>query len=271
NSIPGISPQQVFYDDLESDSKLQHDIEELTDQIRIVQQRQEETSRRRATIKEKREKVNSLKKRHKEQICEIEQQILANTERLQSVQTREHHLSSFLDSLDSINVVNDCFHIWFNKEFATMSGFRLGHLGNQIDWQETNSALGQCAMALDIAANLMGLEFSQWQLLPLGSYSRLRSRVEGSRTVLNLYMEEGFSMFKKSNFNKALQAYLACLAEAGAFLQQYDPTLQFPHALDPEAGTVGGLPVALWGDEPAWNRAMKRVAADLKWALAWGS
>ena len=62
--------------------------------------------------------------------------------------------------------------------------------------------------------------------------------------IYNLFFEEasGFSFFKNNarNFNRALQAFLQCVAEAAA--QQADKTIAIPHAIHHNKTTVSGAP-----------------------------
>mmetsp|Transcript_7224 Transcript_7224/g.21317 ORF Transcript_7224/g.21317 Transcript_7224/m.21317 type:complete len:123 (+) Transcript_7224:77-445(+) len=51
--------------------------------------------------------------------------------------------------IETVNVINDCFHLWYSGQFTTMNGFRLGrHTLNKVDWNEVNAALGDVMLLL---------------------------------------------------------------------------------------------------------------------------
>lgn len=85
-----------------------------------------------------------------------------------------------LEELKRTNIYDDAFHIYYEGHFGTINGFRLGRLPSQpvggvvcvlpsnlpdtiqVDWSETNAALGQAVLLLDtIAKRTRGFEFSK--------------------------------------------------------------------------------------------------------------
>lgn len=74
--------------------------------------------------------------------------------------------------IKSVNVLNDCFHVWYSGPFATINGFRLGrHPLTKVDWNEVNAALGEITLLLVS----VGFNFTRYILVPQGSHSKLKS------------------------------------------------------------------------------------------------
>lgn len=215
-------------------------------------------------------------------------------ERRRALTLDVERIESRLGTLVQLNVANDCFYIWHSGPFATINGCRLGRLPSyvQVEWADINAGLGQVMLLLATVVERAGFRFRQYQLQPFGSSSRLLklaasantggggggqlaasapSPSSAGATRLNLYYDEAnLAFFPRRNFNYALTAFLKCVHEFGAFVEQQDPTLRLPYRI--EEGQVGGLPIALTqGQEETWTRAMKYLMTDLKWLLAWSS
>jgi beclin 1 len=79
-----------------------------------------------------------------------------------------------LERLRRTNVFNDAFHVWFDGPFGTVNGFRLGRLPNvAVEWDEINAAWGMTCLLLSTMANAVKLEFTQYTLQPMGSFSKV--------------------------------------------------------------------------------------------------
>jgi beclin 1 len=173
----------------------------------------------------------------------------------------------------------------------------------QVDWAEVNGALGLAALLVSAAAERGAYRFRQHQLLPMGSFPRIAAAAAarpaalaeaptppsraavaaggssggggGGGGVHNLYYEDtGFSLnpFRRQNFNRALQAFLRCVQELGAFAEARDPTLRLPHRIAADGATVGGLAIVFApGSEEGWTRALKFLMTDVKWLVAWSA
>ena len=161
-----------------------------------------------------------------------------------------------------------------------------------------NGALGLAVLVVVTLAERSGYRFRQHQLLPMGSFPRIAAAAAAARPaalaaapttpsgaavaaggggggVHNLYYEDtGFSLnpFRRQNFNRALQAFLRCVQELGAFAEARDPTLRLPHRIAADGATVGGLAIVFApGSEEGWTRALKFLMTDVKWLVAWSA
>ena len=106
---------------------------------------------------------------------------------------------SHLEFLKNANVYNDMFHIWYDGEFATMNGLRLGqgvksHLAGAADassyvvpWAEFNASLGYAVLLLHVLAKKCQFSFDGYKLHPLGSTSRIeKTSSEETTTTYDL-------------------------------------------------------------------------------------
>ena len=100
-------------------------------------------------------------------------------EELDAVSTKTEVAARHLDALRQTSVLEDCFHIWFQGAFGTISGFRLGRLREEVPWAEVNAAWGQAVLLLDMMTRMYS-DF-KWQhgiLKPMSSYSMVRMTFE---------------------------------------------------------------------------------------------
>ncbi len=193
-------------------------------------------------------------------------------ERAESLETRKILASERLEELMSTNVGNDAFHIWFSSgNIVTINGFRVGQ---PVPWLEVNAGLGQAALALHTVAASLGVVFTGFTPVPIGSFSKMVSQLEDSKTskriIHNLFSDNNFSIFPHRSLNNALKAFLCCLSDVERQVIKLDPTLQLPHRINEEKGVVGGISVSLMqsgGGGDQWCRAMKFTLTNLKWLL----
>ena len=171
-----------------------------------------------------------------------------------------------------LNPINDAFHIWYAGPFATINDFRLGRLpSHQLDWAETNAALGEAAAAVYTIAKMGRIQFKRYQIYPMGSFARI-SKVDDTRTLYNLFTDGSFSLFPKRNFNTALVGFLSCIDEIGEHVLLHDPTLQLPYKIDTHEGKINSHSISVSSaDEEQWTKALKYMLSDIKWIIAWST
>lgn len=93
------------------------------------------------------------------------------------------HLEHELSRLNSLNLLNEIFHIWYLGPFGTINGLRLGRTlelqvhffdySTKIPWTEINAACGQCVLLLDTLLTTHKIILSKYRLVPMGSSSRI--------------------------------------------------------------------------------------------------
>eukprot|EP01041_Mallomonas_annulata_P010607 gene10607-22145_t len=178
-----------------------------------------------------------------------------------------------LKELMQINIMNDAFYIWHAGPFATINNFRIGKLqSHQVDWTETNAALGQAAFIISAIAIRANITFHYYDIHPMGSFAKITKNDETSNVVYNLFTDGAFSLFPKRNFNGALIGFLTCIKELGDYIMERDPTLQLPYVIQTDKNTINDLSIILTnGDEEIWTKALKYVLTDVKWIIAWAT
>jgi beclin 1 len=145
-----------------------------------------------------------------------------------ALQQKIAHVSRELDRLNSTNVFNDSFHIWYEGHFGTINNFRLGKLPTQaVEWNEINAAWGQAALLLYILARHKKVVFTKYRIAPMGSFSKMEL-VGDSTTSYELYGGGG-GLFWASRFDKAMVAFLHCMKEYAEYLVQQDASFELPY------------------------------------------
>jgi len=82
--------------------------------------------------------------------------------------------SATLEKLERTNVYNDAFCIGHDGVFGTINGLRLGRVpGVPVEWAEINAAWGQTLLLLYTIARKLDYTFDSYQLVPMGSFSRI--------------------------------------------------------------------------------------------------
>ena len=146
-----------------------------------------------------------------------------------------------IDKLRNLNIYTRIFHISCDSQdkFATINGFRLGH---KIIWPEINAALGQIVLLLVFLIKRLKLDLKNYKLVPMGSQSQIikfsaKDAVDGttkSKTILNLYSSDEFSLGKLFNFNKldvAMIALLDIVSLIEAKVLSIDQEIELPYKI----------------------------------------
>jgi beclin len=150
-----------------------------------------------------------------------------------------------------------------------------------VDWSETNAALGQAVMLLDtIAKRTAGFQFTQSELMPRGSFSRIRALGNGtSSTTYELFGSSDISLGKLlwyRRFDSGMVRFLQCLNEYGQWAESHQQSagpasskvLQYPIVDD----CIMGISVKLhFNPEARWTKALKFMLINLKYAVAWSA
>jgi beclin 1 len=190
---------------------------------------------------------------------------------LVSMASEQRRIASDLLKLMKLNVMNDCFYVWFSGPFATINNFRLGKLPTHIvEWPEINAALGEATLAVSSMQTRIGLEFKKYAIVPMGSFSKVH-RVDDKRNLLNLFWVDGTLMFQRRNFNAALTGLLCCVNDIGDHISNHDPTIQMPYEINTSEAKINGHSILYNSDDEQWTRACKYLLTNIKWMIAWSA
>jgi beclin 1 len=199
---------------------------------------------------------------------ELNRSLTAGKERLYAMRLRAERGRVLLGKLRRLSVHADAFFLWHRGPFVTINGARLGRLpGMPVEWPEINAALGQMAFLLSTVAARTGYLFGRFRVIPMGSFSKIApAGDERAAAAFELFYDNSF--FATSRLNNGLKALAACVAELGAFAESADRSFRLPYAISPSGDKVADLPTT-FGKDVQWTRAMKLVATNLKWLVAW--
>ncbi|KAL0476253.1 vacuolar protein sorting protein VPS30 [Acrasis kona] len=166
------------------------------------------------------------------------------------------HTTRELDRLNSTNVFNDAFHIWYEGHFGTINNIRLGRLPTQpVEWNEINAAWGLAALLLHTLAKSKNLTFSKYKIILNGSFSKIEL-TDGSASTYELYGGGGGGggLFWAGRFDKAMVFFLQCIKELSEHIAKSDPTFTLPYRI--EADRIGSLTIKCVNDE-LWTKSLK--------------
>ncbi|CAI5737566.1 unnamed protein product [Hyaloperonospora brassicae] len=168
-----------------------------------------------------------------------------------------------------LNILTDMFVIGNDGTFGTINHFRMGHSASfSVEWNEINAAFGECALLMQTLASIVGLEFSDFKIVPLGSYSKM-IRTSNFRMEYCLHGSDQQN-FAESHFNLGLGAWLTCLGQLMAFVRLRDPSIRFPYKVTKRS--IGNYSILfLKNKHKEWTKALKYALTNLKWLLMWVS
>jgi beclin 1 len=222
-----------------------------------------------------------------------------------SVETALAHDQKQLDLLQRTNIYNDIFSISHDGIFGTINGLRLGRMAaHPVDWPEINAAWGHTLLLLSTVARTVGFRFAGYDLVPMGSTSRIIKLSPGNATggtggrpkryVLELYTSGDMPLgltFMHRRFDAAMAAFLDCLSQLGSFVEKESARIANNSSSSPGSarGSVDGrkasagvsLPYIIEGDkiggvsirlgmaqDDSWSSACKYVLTCCKFLLA---
>ncbi|POM61562.1 hypothetical protein PHPALM_29403 [Phytophthora palmivora] len=172
-------------------------------------------------------------------------------------------------SAKHLNILTDMFVIGYGGEFGTINQFRMGQSASfAVEWNEINAAFGECALLLQTLANMVGLEFSDFKIVPLGSFSKM-IRTSNLRMEYCLHGSDQQN-FAESHFNLGLGAWITCLGQLMSFVRARDPSIRLPYKVAKHS--IGGYSILfLKNKHKEWTKALKYALTNLKWLLTWVS
>ncbi|CEG36164.1 hypothetical protein, variant 4 [Plasmopara halstedii] len=172
-------------------------------------------------------------------------------------------------SAKHLNILSDMFVIGHDGAFGTINRFRMGQSASlTLEWNEINAAFGECALLLQTLANLVGLEFTDYKIIPLGSFSKI-IRTSSLRMEYCLHGSDQQN-FAESHFNLGLGAWITCLSQLMTFVRARDPSIRLPYKVVEHS--IGGHSIIfLKNKHKDWTKALKYALTNLKWLLTWVS
>ena len=243
----------------ETEARLLEELDEL-EKKRIQMEKDIELLR----IEEEKE-VEEEEQRYAERNMQYHERLFAEKQNREHNRARKYYEQE-IKRLKKTNVYNETFKIWNEDEFATISGFRMGRLNGQVEWDEVNAAFGQSVLLLYTISRKMDFKFKRFKLLPMGNVSRLISLEENQ--VLELFRIKGLNdIFKGKKYNQALCAFVDCIAQFEIYCNSLDPKFELPFMI--KDNKVKGYSIKYSNNsEKNWTLACKYLLFDLKWILS---
>lgn len=203
---------------------------------------------------------------HQKQVLDLRDQSFGTDLQLQY--TRDQ-----LSKLKRKSVLNTAFYISHNGHFATINGLRLGKLPSvPVEWSEINAAWGQTTLLLSTLANLCGLSFARYKLIPYGSQSFVQD-MEGKKKQLPLHT--GARLFSDARYDMAMVAFLDCLDQFKCHVESSSKSkFVLPYQIDRDRIGDGQEFYSIkiqFNTEERWTKALKFVLTDIRWGMTWVS
>jgi beclin 1 len=253
-----------------ADEKLEKELEEQLAKIRVDR---ESLNKERKMLEDETKAAEKFEQRFWEDYQQFQMDLDAVNDEQNAVRQQIKVATERIDRLKRTNVYDDAFHISYDGHFGTINGFRLGRLqSQQVDWQETNAALGQVVLLLYTIARVSNYKFQKYRLIPMGSFSKM-CKLEDPNTTYELYGSNDLSlgkMFWYRRFDTALMWLLLCIKEFGDYASSIDKRFKLRYAIKND--NIGDVSIRLqFNQDPKWTKALKYMLTNLKFLLVWVS
>ncbi|CUM63567.1 uncharacterized protein PRCAT00001146001 [Priceomyces carsonii] len=186
-----------------------------------------------------------------------------------------------LDMLRNINIYSTFFQISFDKDdiYGTINGFRLGY---RIPYPEINAALGQIVLLCIFLVRRLKFKLKDYKLIPMGSQSQIINysisnnhdqRKVRTKSILNLYASNEFSLGKLFNFNKldvSMIALLDVVSQIENKLISIDQDIEIPYRISSRNDSLGGKSIRITSNAE-WTQGCKFLLTKLNWILSYTS
>jgi len=253
--------------------KFEDEAEELNKKLTAIEQERANLQNEKKNLQIESERLEQIEERYWEDYNEFQMQLQCYIEDRDAVRQRTQKVTTLLEKLKKTNVYNDTFHILWDassNSLGTINGLRFGRLSTEtVEWSEINAAWGHAVLLLNTIARQLKFEFSEYRLIPMGSFSKIERKSD--KAVLELYGSSDISLGKflwHRRLDAAMVAYLQCLKEVGEYFELKDKTLKLPYKIEKEK--IGEFSIKLsFHNDDNWSQAMKNVVKNLKSFISW--
>ncbi|TMW56223.1 hypothetical protein Poli38472_008871 [Pythium oligandrum] len=190
-------------------------------------------------------------------------------DRRDSASVQLETLERMMETTRAHSVLTEAYVIGQTGPFGVINGFRMGQMPTvHVEWNEINAAFGECALLLHTLAGIVGLEFTGFKIVPLGSFSKI-VRLSSLRMEYSLHGSDQDN-FAESRFNLGLGAWITCVGQLLAHVESQDRTLKLPYKISKHS--INGYSVLyLKNKHSEWTKALRYTLTNLKWLLKWVS
>jgi len=221
-------------------------------------------------LQEEEQKINALEQEYWQMFTDHLAQSLKVSEERRSILRRRKIANNTLVVRRRTYLLNDAFHIWHDGHFATINGCRMGRLpSTPVDWNEINAAWGLTALLVKTIAEQLGLEFTDYTIVPCGSQSKIAKKKDNSSC--ELYGERDLSIIKLfwyRRLDNGMTAFLRCIKELCDYIEAKDITFKASYRI--ENDKIDELSTRLqFNSETVWTKGLKYMLTNIKSLLAW--
>ncbi|CAI5711281.1 unnamed protein product [Peronospora farinosa] len=247
----------------------ENELEALVENLKLMENE-------RSAIAQQEEAINDVEKAlmHEEaglwaQLNELQLQKAAYEEIRDAGTAQIDAMERKVASAKHLNILTDMFAIGSDGMFGTINQFRMGQSASSVvEWNEINAGFGECALLLQTLASIVGLDFTDFKIVPLGSFSKV-IRTSNLRMEYCLHGSDQQN-FAESHFNLGLGAWISCLGQLMAYVRARDPSIRLPYKVAKHS--VGGYSILfLKNKHKEWTKALMYALTNLKWLLTWVS
>jgi beclin 1 len=215
----------------------------------------------------------------------------------EKINNQYDHDSKQLERLRRANVFNDTFSIGHDGFFGTINGLRLGRLNERpVEWSEINAAWGHTCLLLATVAEKLAFAFKGFDLIPLGSASRIRqykyaraSTNDPAHTpkpkfdTFKLYSTGDAVLnlgFLNRDFDQAMVAFLECLRQLIEHVEKTPFQLPdgtaavcppIPYKIEKDRIGESSIKLGISSQSEGWTKACKQTLICCKLLLAHAS
>ena len=170
-------------------------------------------------------------------------------------------------------IVRLIIRISHDGHFGTINGLRFGKLPTfPVEWNEINAACGQALFLLDSLAKKCNYAFKSYNLIPLGSFSKIEKITDGDKTVYEFFGTSDLTgmLFLNRRFDYALVGFLNCIYQLGDYAERKDSKFRLPYRIHKDK--IGDVSIKLqFNQDEAWTKALNYTLINLKWLIGFVS
>lgn len=146
----------------------------------------------------------------------IEESTMNIEKNKQFILNKYRYYESEIKQFSNMSLIDSLFNITCYDKYGVINGARLG-FGSSIIYDEINAGLGYIVFLTSIIAKKFNYEFKNYELIPMGNYSKVVKKKSGMIYELNTY---GTSKLCTEKFNDAMVTFLEAIKELDDYLIQ---------------------------------------------------
>lgn len=192
----------------------------ITEEDNLNQQLEQLRVQETASQEELEKLLNELSELHSEErnywnvFNQLEEVSIKHDKQKEFTNNKYKSYESEIKQFSNTSLIDCLFNITCFDKYGVINGARLG-FGSSIILDEINAGMGYIVFLTSIVAKKYSFEFSKYDLVPMGNYSKIVNKRTGLSYELNT---TGISKVSTDKFNESLVMYLEALRELNDYL-----------------------------------------------------